>query len=262
MKKVPYPMHEFDHWGPVLSTKAQAGLCRYVINHGRNNFDKIVLFRSGKEWMQATNNSALILKHALVDVLPTPKNMQETLDFASQQPRLFLSYKIGDKMEELRESVLKLGYEVLRNDDWIFAFAMKVEITSDEIAAWRREKEIRQANLDALLLPNFKSPTLSGAVRMIGTEVIWSAQGEAKNFGKEIGVNRLFDLYIRMFGLLCKTETNKKEMLVEMTELLNQTACVVSALSDSEMLDAKRSKAIAEAVNSLRKAMVMEGKKE
>jgi hypothetical protein len=218
-----------------------------VVRFEFDNKQYIVLFAAGKDFWNATMNSAMLMKYCL----GSGAKLHTVRDFYFGENRVYLAFH-NKQIESIKTKVKRDGYKVLRNDKQLFVIKLKEPVSTKQFREWHRSEEVLTEKIDALLKPSAGTNEVYVLLRRLGRELIMAGE-KMKSGAREIIAGRLIDLTIRCFRLqnqIAKkpSEDNRSRLL----DILDDIAFLSSIAGDEKLIDNKRLLRIGDILMKLR----------
>jgi hypothetical protein len=138
-----------------------------VVKFEFNNFSHIILYKSGKDFWNATMHSALFLKY----ILKSRSKFNFTIDrYYSLQQRVYIAYH-ASKINAVKQKIKAENYQIVRDDPTIFVFTLKKPPLETDLDAWKHDLELQEQKINAYYLPNGGLTTAYSLLLRLGAEL-------------------------------------------------------------------------------------------
>lgn len=210
-----------------------------VVRFEFDNRSHIILFRSGREFWNATMNSALFMKY----ILESSAKFHTVKDYYFNENRIYLAYHDKQKLAIINR-VKRESYEVLRDDKDIIVIKLKQAVEVDQVKKWRHSEEVIKDKINSLFKPRHGSSEIYVHLRRLGGEVI-NANHKMMGDQRQIIGNRLMEIILSCYDLQNKIAVNhgaKEEAIAkqELRKQLDRFSFLSSVAGDESAIDNKR----------------------
>jgi hypothetical protein len=231
-----------------------------IVVFERNNYALVILYPTGNGFWNSTEHSAFFMQYVINELLDLRNEIRVDYDYFFKKSRFFSAYN-DRQVAKIKRELPRLGFTVLRDDDYLFIFELKYKIPVEELKEWMDDEKLKKERIDAYFLPDTGKTELYTLIRSIGAEVMF-AMDKLKFAPKEVVGGRMLDCVMDMYheydklsklGNAPNEEALKNTHKKNITNALADLSFLVSISHDNKLIEDKRMMRMGTILHSMRR---------